>query len=121
VRILFDQGTPVPLRRLLNSHAIKTAFELEWSTLENGQLIASAESEHTTAKPGEHLLVSHDLGVGVARPDKGHDEQPGGDDLAGAGVNNVGTFAEVDLRGFTGVELENRCHPRMKNDSLCLG
>jgi hypothetical protein len=57
VRILFDQGTPVPLRRLLNSHAIKTAFELEWSTLENGQLIASAESE------GFELLITTDTNL----------------------------------------------------------
>jgi hypothetical protein len=45
VRILFDQGTPVPLRKLLNSHQVETAFERGWSTLTNGELLAAAEQE----------------------------------------------------------------------------
>lgn len=43
MRILFDQGTPVPLRDHLAGHVIETAFELGWSTLENGALLAAAE------------------------------------------------------------------------------
>ena len=43
MRILFDQGTPVPLREHLPGHVIETAFELGWSTLENGALLAVAE------------------------------------------------------------------------------
>jgi hypothetical protein len=43
MRILFDQGTPVPLRDHLPGHIIETAFELGWSTLENGALLAAAE------------------------------------------------------------------------------
>lgn len=43
MRILFDQGTPVPLRDHLTEHIIETAFELGWSTLENGALLAAAE------------------------------------------------------------------------------
>ncbi len=43
MRILFDQGTPVPLRDYLTGHAIETAFECGWSTLENGELLAAAE------------------------------------------------------------------------------
>jgi predicted nuclease of predicted toxin-antitoxin system len=45
VRILFDQGTPAPLRRALADHSVDTAFERGWSTLENGEFIAAAESE----------------------------------------------------------------------------
>jgi predicted nuclease of predicted toxin-antitoxin system len=44
MRILFDQGTPVPLRDHLSGHIIETAFELGWSTLENGALLAAAEN-----------------------------------------------------------------------------
>jgi hypothetical protein len=44
VRILFDQGTPAPLRHALVGHTVETAFELGWSTLQNGALIAAAES-----------------------------------------------------------------------------
>lgn len=43
MRILFDQGTPVPLRDYLIGHTVETAFELGWSTLENGELLAAAE------------------------------------------------------------------------------
>jgi hypothetical protein len=43
MRILFDQGTPVPLRKYLPGHVIKTAYELGWSTLLNGDLLRLAE------------------------------------------------------------------------------
>ncbi len=43
MRILFDQGTPVPLRQHLSGHQIDTAFELGWSRLTNGDLLAAAE------------------------------------------------------------------------------
>jgi hypothetical protein len=41
---LFDQGTPAPLRFALVGHSVETAFELGWGTLQNGSLIAAAES-----------------------------------------------------------------------------
>jgi hypothetical protein len=43
MRILFDQGTPLPLRRCLGDHTVSTAFELGWSNLENGELLRAAE------------------------------------------------------------------------------
>jgi hypothetical protein len=43
MRILFDQGTPVPLRRALPNHQVATAFEMGWSNLENGELLRTAE------------------------------------------------------------------------------
>ena len=43
MRILFDQGTPAPLRHVLVGHSVETAFELGWGTLQNGALIATAE------------------------------------------------------------------------------
>jgi len=45
VRILFDQGTPVPLRSFLVNNHVETAFERGWNTLENGALLVSAERE----------------------------------------------------------------------------
>lgn len=44
MRVLFDQGTPAPLRRVLPDHEVATAYELGWSTLANGELIAAAEA-----------------------------------------------------------------------------
>jgi hypothetical protein len=43
MKIVFDQGTPVPLRDHLIGHEIHTAFELGWSQLKNGELIKAAE------------------------------------------------------------------------------
>ena len=45
MRVLFDQGTPVPLRHHLPHHTIRTAFELGWSGLKNGELLTRAEAE----------------------------------------------------------------------------
>jgi hypothetical protein len=43
VRILFDQGTPVPLRRALIGHEVATAFERGWGLMQNGELLRVAE------------------------------------------------------------------------------
>ena len=44
MKILFDQGTPAPLRHTLTSHTISTAYEMGWSKLENGDLLGAAEA-----------------------------------------------------------------------------
>jgi hypothetical protein len=58
VRILFDQGTPAPLKEHLAGHQVDTAFEKGWSTLRNGELLARAEAEYdlfvTTDQKLEH-------------------------------------------------------------------
>lgn len=54
MKVLFDQGTPVPLRRALVDHVVETAHELGWSSLKNGELITAAESS------GFHVLVTTD-------------------------------------------------------------
>jgi len=45
MRILFDQGTPVPLRRHLHPHAVDTVAERVWSELQNGELLDQAEAD----------------------------------------------------------------------------
>lgn len=45
MRILFDQGTPVPLRHNLVNHEVETAYERGWSELENGSLLDAAERD----------------------------------------------------------------------------
>jgi len=44
MKVLFDQGTPAPLRTYLTSHQVSTAYELGWQTLTNGDLLQEAES-----------------------------------------------------------------------------
>jgi predicted nuclease of predicted toxin-antitoxin system len=43
VKVLFDQGTPLPLRKVLPEHTVESAYERGWSALQNGDLIAAAE------------------------------------------------------------------------------
>ena len=50
MRILFDQGTPAPLRDYLTGHWVDTAFERGWSDLRNGELLDRAEG-------GEYQLL----------------------------------------------------------------
>jgi predicted nuclease of predicted toxin-antitoxin system len=54
MKILFDQGTPVPLRRHLTGHVVDTVFERGWSNLENGELLDAAERD------GYGLLITTD-------------------------------------------------------------
>ena len=44
MKILFDQGVPVPLRASVAAE-VSTCFEMDWSALSNGELLAQAESE----------------------------------------------------------------------------
>ena len=44
MRVLFDQGTPVPLRKQITGHYISTAYELGWGTLQNGELLSQAQA-----------------------------------------------------------------------------
>jgi len=54
VRILFDQGVPVPLRHHLADHSVKTAAELRWATLSDRELLDRAEAD------GFDLLITTD-------------------------------------------------------------
>ena len=65
------------------------------------------ERPAVTSEPGGDLLVGDGLGVGVTRPGQRHDEDPGAQQLPGARVEDLGTLAEVDLRGLAGVELQH--------------
>jgi predicted nuclease of predicted toxin-antitoxin system len=45
MKLLFDQGTPVPLRDHLPNHIVETAYEKGWSNVKNGALLTLAEAE----------------------------------------------------------------------------
>jgi hypothetical protein len=45
MRILFDQGTPVPPRRVLTGHTISMAYEMGWTELDSGALLRAAETD----------------------------------------------------------------------------
>jgi hypothetical protein len=43
MKILFDQGTPKPLKVYLPADEVVLASELGWSALKNGELLSAAE------------------------------------------------------------------------------
>lgn len=43
MRVLFDQNVPRALRNFLPGHAVRTAAEMGWSTLANGDMVDTAE------------------------------------------------------------------------------
>ena len=57
MQVLFNQGTPVPLRQRLRGHAVATAYERGWSTLKNGELLEAAEAA------GFEVLVTTDTNL----------------------------------------------------------
>src|SRR5579859_841159 len=55
--VLFDQGTPVPLRPFLIGHAVETAAQRGWNKLKNGELLEAAE------EAGFEVLVTPDKNI----------------------------------------------------------
>ena len=45
MKLLFDQGTPAPLRRHLPGHSVDTLAQKGWSEKSNGDLLDLAERE----------------------------------------------------------------------------
>ena len=44
MQVLFDHGTPVPLRHALTNHTVSTAYDMGWADLDNGALLKAAET-----------------------------------------------------------------------------
>jgi hypothetical protein len=63
MKVLFDQGTPAPLRRQLVSHEVHTVFERGWSELKNGELLATAilHGYEVLVSTDQSLRHQHDL------------------------------------------------------------
>ena len=57
MRILFDKGTPKPLRRRLFGHEVETSVERGWDTLANGELLDRAE------EAGFEVLLTTDQSI----------------------------------------------------------
>ena len=57
MKVIFDHGTPRPLRNHLTGHAVDTAAEKGWSELSNGDLLEHAEKE------GYEVLVTPDQNI----------------------------------------------------------
>ena len=87
-RILFDQGTPAPLRRHLSGH---TAYEMGWSDLANGNLLTKAESQFDLIMTA---CAAGCAGASVSAPQAGNS--------ANAGQSIVGFLQDVSFRTSRG-------------------
>ena len=54
MKVLFDQGTPAPLRRYLPEHTVDTLADKGWSDKSNGEMLDLAEGD------GYEVLVTTD-------------------------------------------------------------
>jgi glutamate racemase len=57
MRILFDHGTPAPLRSSLTDHSIARTQDMGWDRLSNGELLTAAE------QAGFELLLTTDKNI----------------------------------------------------------
>lgn len=56
-RILLDENVPAALRHLIGGHEVRPAYEMGWSGLANGELIAAAEAD------GFAILITADRNI----------------------------------------------------------
>ena len=73
MRLLFDQGTPAPLRRHLTDHSVDTLAEKGWSDKGNGELldpcgagtgVGEAVASSRRGIPAPPAGSAHTLGTG---------------------------------------------------------
>ncbi|MCY3687416.1 MAG: hypothetical protein OXI17_10285 [Gammaproteobacteria bacterium] len=57
MKILFDHGTPAPLRHHLGEHTVDRSAERGWELMENGELLRKAEED------GYEILVTTDQNI----------------------------------------------------------
>ncbi len=55
--VLFDHGTPFPIRPFLQGHSVKRTQDMGWDRLTNGELLAVAEAN------GYDLLLTTDKNI----------------------------------------------------------
>lgn len=63
--VLFDQGTPVPLRLFLKGHVVETAAQRGWDKLKNGELLKAAEEAgfEVFLTPDKNIRYQQNLGI----------------------------------------------------------
>jgi hypothetical protein len=104
VRILFDQGTPAPIRSYLAGHEVSTAAEMRWSTLSNGELLDAAEKEFDVLVTPDQALKSqqglsrYKLAVVVLPFASWPKLQPHADKIARRiGQVRIGEYCEIEI------------------------
>jgi len=105
MHILFDHGTPAPLRHFLTGHSVTRAQDRGWDRLRNGELLDAAEAVGfevlvTTDKNlrFQQNLSRRQIAVVVLRKQQWPDLRPYVDKVVAA-VNAAtpGSYTEVDI------------------------
>ena len=103
--ILFDNGTPAPLRYALKGHVVVEAIERGWDRLLNGELIAAAEAAgfEVLVTTDKNIRYQQDLrGRKIAFVVIGNQQWPTlrryvGRVVAAVNAATPGSYAEVDI------------------------
>lgn len=66
MRVLIDQGTPVPIKRYLTGHEVTLSVDAGWDRLRNGELLTVAEND------GFEVLLTTDKNLRYQQDLKGH-------------------------------------------------
>ena len=59
MRVLFDQGTPMPLAGYLREHTVRTALQEGWDRFSNGDLLSAAEAAGFDILLTTHNRLTH--------------------------------------------------------------
>jgi hypothetical protein len=105
VRVLFDQGTPEPLRHSLTYHEVVTAYERGWSKLKNGELLDAAERENfvvplttdSNLKYQQNLESRRIAVVVLSSPSWPRIQRAIGSIVRAVDRASVGSYTEVDV------------------------
>jgi hypothetical protein len=67
--VLFDQGTPVPIRPFLKGHTVQTTAQRGWDKLKNGELLKAAEDAgfNVLVTPDKNIRYQQITGLGKFR------------------------------------------------------
>jgi len=105
MRVLFDQGTPVPLRTHLAGHDVVTAFDAGWAELSNGELLDAAEAQFdvlvTTDKQlgYQQNLTGRRIAIVVLPHASWPKLEPSAAEIAAAvAATHPGSYTEIDLK-----------------------
>jgi hypothetical protein len=63
--VLFDQGTPVPIRKFLKGHVVQTTAQRGWEELKNGELLKAAEEAgfEVFLTPDKNMCYQQNLAI----------------------------------------------------------
>jgi hypothetical protein len=105
--VLFDQGTPVPIRKFLKGHVVETTAQRGWAKLKNGELLKAAEAAgfEVFLTPDKNIQYQQNLAIRtIAVIVLGNPQWPALRQnvdrvVAAVSAARPGTYVEVEIPG----------------------